>query len=433
MKTIIKAILYEWLEQDLPDIIKREINLSRYLDMRVNKIITITGFRRIGKTYLAYDLIKKLLKEKSKKDVLYINFEDERIPQKTEFLTQLLPAVKEIFGRTPQFLFLDEVQNIPNWSKWLRRIYDKENIRIFVTGSSSKMSSREIPTELRGRCLEQKVYPLSFKEFLAFKNIKVDFKNLAYLENQKAKVIYSLEEYLLFGGMPEVALADKTKKKEILQQYFSSVLRRDVIERFKVKNEEALKATVNLLLNSIIFSISRVYKNLKSANLKIGKTTISHYLGYIENSYFMEPVPLFSYKIKDQLQYPRKIYFIDNGFINALSLKFSKNYGRLFENSTFVQLKRKYPELEIFYWKDSRQKEVDFICKEDAEVKLLIQVCYDIADSQTKTREIKALIKASQELKCDNLLIITNDFEGGEKVKDKKIKFIPLWKWMLKQ
>ncbi len=436
MRNIIKTILLEWQEQKLPETISREINLADYLSLKVNKIIAVTGFRRVGKTYLVFDLVKKILKEKSRKQVVYINFEDERIPQKIEFLTQLLPAIKETFGGLPEFLFLDEVQNIPDWSKWLRRVYDKEDMKIFITGSSSKMSSREIPTELRGRCLEIKVYPLSFREFLLFKNINIDYKNIAYLENQKAKAVYALEEYLFWGGMPEIALADESKKKEILQQYFSSVLRRDVVERYKIKNEEALKAMLSLLLNSTIFSISRLQQNLKSANLKIGKTTLAHYFNYLENSYFLNSVPIFSYKIKDQLQYPRKVYFIDNGFINVLSLKFSKNYGRLFENSAFIQLKRKFPEIEIFYWKDRYQKEVDFVLKENLKIKTLIQVCYDLSDFNTKEREINALIKASHELKCNDLLIITNNHEGEEEISDrnnkkKKIKFIPLFKFLL--
>lgn len=436
MRNIIKTILLEWQEQKLPEIISREISLADYLDLKVNKIVAIAGFRRVGKTYLVFDLLKKILKEKTRKQAVYINFEDERIPLKTEFLTKLLPTIKETYGGLPEFLFLDEVQNIPDWSKWLRRIYDKEDMKIFITGSSSKMSSREIPTELRGRCLEVKVYPLSFKEFLLFKGIELDYKNIAYSENQKAKAVYALEEYLFWGGMPEIALSDESKKKEILQQYFSSVLRRDIVERFKVKNEEALRAMLNLLLNSTIFSISRLYLNLKGANISIGKATLSNYFSYLENSYFLESAPIFSYKIKNQLQYPRKVYFIDNGFINALSLKFSKNYGRLFENLVFIQLKRKLPELEIFYWKDERQKEVDFIIKENLKIKTLIQVCYDLSDFNTKEREIKAIVKASRELKCDDLLIITNDYEGEEKILDrngrkKKIKFIPLLKFLL--
>ncbi|MFH1030168.1 MAG: ATP-binding protein [bacterium] len=430
MKDLIKTILYDWQEQKLPEINEREINLADYLNLKVSKIITLTGFRRVGKSYLLLNLIKKLLQNKTKEDIIYINFEDERIPNKTEFLSELLPAIKETFGKTPEFLFLDEIQNIPNWSKWLRRIYDTENIKIFVTGSSSKMSSQEIPTELRGRCLEVKVFPLSFKEFLKFKNFEIDAMKIDFQEEKKAKLLYLFEEYLFYGGMPEVVLSDSAQKKNILQQYYSTVLRRDVIERFNIKNEEALKAMLQLLLNSTFFSISQLHSTLKSANLKIGKTTLSQYISYLENSYFLNLIPIFSYKIKDQLQYQRKISIIDNGFIEALSLKFSKNYGRFFENLAHIELKRRNKGT-IFYWRDAKHREVDIALKQDLEIKSLIQVCYDLTSLGTKKRETDSLIKAGNELNCENLFILTNNYNAEEVIQKKKIQYVPFWKWLI--
>lgn len=431
MKELIKTILYEWKERKLPEIIPREINLEKHLKSKVPKITVVSGFRRVGKTYLIFDLIKKLLSNKNKEQVIYINFEDERIPNKIEFLTNLLPTIKETFQCPPEIIFLDEIQNMPNWSKWVRRIYDKEKIKIFITGSSSKMSSREIPTELRGRCLETKVHPLSFREFLDFKKTKIDFNTIPYSENEKIKLNKALNEYLFFGGMPEIVLSEKEKKFEILQQYYKTVVRRDIIERFKIKNEEGLKSLLLLLLNSTSYSVSKLYNTLKSLNYRIGKTTLCHYLSYIENSYFLESVPIFSYKIKDQLQYARKVYFIDNGFINALSTKFSKNSGRLYENFVFGELKRRADiGTQIFYWQDRKGKEVDFVVKEGIKIKKLIQVSYDLSDLETKQREVKGLIKASKELQSDNLMIINQNLEGEEKIGNKKIKFVPLYKFL---
>ena len=333
-----------------------------------------------------------------------------------------------------EFLFLDEVHNIPEWSRWLRRIHDTEKIRIFVTGSSSKMSSREIPTELRGRFIEVKVFPLSFKEYLRFKNINVDLKIVDQSENEKAKIIKAFNEYLEVGGMPEVVLADEARKIDIIHNYYNTVIRRDIIERFKIRNEESLKALLNLLLNSTSYSISKLYNTLKSLNFEVGKGTVQSYLSYIENSYFLYALPLFSFKIKDQLQYPRKIYFADNGFITALSSKFSKNLGRLYENLIFLELNRRLaisPKQEIFYWRNQQKEEVDFVVKDSLKVRQLIQACYDITDYDTKKRELKALLKASKELKCNNLLVITEDKEGWEKVEGKKINYSPLWKWLV--
>ena len=432
MQELLKTILYEWKERKLPQTIGREIDLKGYLRMVPSKIIVITGFRRVGKTYLLFQLIKEFLQKKDREEIVYINFEDERIPPKTEILTTLLPVIKQTFQKFPEILFLDEIQDIPNWSKWTRRIYDKEEIKIFITGSSSKMSAKEIPTEIRGRCLEIKVSPLSLKEFLKFKNMEIDFQKIRYSENKKARLVKALNEYLFYGGMPEVVLTNQEKKLEILQQYYKTVVRKDIIERFKIKNEEGLKALLLLLLNSTSYSFTKLYNTLKSLNYRIGKTTLLQYLSYIEDSYFAESVPIFSYKIKDHLQYPRKIYFVDNGFINALSTKFSKDLGRLYENLVFGGLRRKSNfETEIFYWRGGNGKEVDFVIKESQKVKELIQVCYDIENYDTKKREINSLIRASKELKCDNLIIINQSIEREEKFKGKKIKFIPLWKWLL--
>jgi hypothetical protein len=431
MEKILKTILYEWKERKLPKIIRREKDLNEYLRVKPQKIIAITGFRRVGKTYLIFQLIKELLDKKDREEVIYVNFEDERIPLRTEILTNLLPIVKQTFQKFPETLFLDEIQEIPGWSKWTRRIYDQESARIFITGSSSKMSSREIPTELRGRCLEIKISPLSFKEFLRFKNIKIDFKTAPYSANEKAKVSKALEEYLLYGGMPEVVLTSVERKIEILQGYYKTVIRKDIAERFKIKNEEGLKALSLLILNSTSYSITKLYNTLKSLNYKIGKTTLLNYLSYIENSYFMESVFIFSYKIKDQLQHPRKIYFIDNGFITALSTKFSKDFGRLYENLVFQELKRRADyQTEIFYWKNKANREVDFVLKKQSKITRLIQVCYDIDDPITRDREIKALLMASKDLKCNDLMIINQDIEKIEKIKMKEIKFVPLWKWL---
>ncbi|MBW2968877.1 ATP-binding protein [Candidatus Woesearchaeota archaeon] len=426
MEKIIKTILNEWKERKLPQVIPRQKNLLKHIKNK--KITVISGFRRTGKTYLLFHLIKKILKEQ----VVYINFEDERIPLKTEFLSSIMPAIKQTFNKPIKILCLDEIQNIPNWSKWLRRIYDSEKIKIFVTGSSSKMSSREIPTELRGRFLEEKIFPLSFKEFLTFKKINADLKTIDYSENQKAKIILSLKEYLKFGGMPEIVLANENEKTEIIHNYYNTVIRRDIIERFKIRNEESLKALLSLVLNSTSYSISKMYNTLKSLNFEVGKSTTQKYLNYIDNSYLLHTLKLFSYKIKDQLQHPRKIYFIDTGFINTLSSKFSKNLGRLYENTVFIELKRRQlTQQEIYYWKNSQHEEVDFVIKESMKIKQLIQVCYDIDDYTTKKREIKALLKASKELKCSNLLVITEDKTGKEKIKGKIINYISLWKFLL--
>src|SRR3989344_9402976 len=212
MDNIIRTILAEWKGKNIPLVIPREINLQEYLNMKVNKIIVLNGFRRVGKTYILYGLANELLASNTREEVVHINFEDERIPLKTEFLSSLLPTADELFQKKIKYLFLDELHTIPQWSKWLRRIYDNNDIRIFVSGSSSRMSEEEIPTELRGRFLSIKVFPLSFREFLEFKKLYFNLETLDYSDKEKPLMLRALTEYLTYGGLPEIVLEDENKK-----------------------------------------------------------------------------------------------------------------------------------------------------------------------------------------------------------------------------
>ncbi|MCK5321334.1 ATP-binding protein [Candidatus Pacearchaeota archaeon] len=423
---IVKTILEEWREREFPEITTRDLNIDKYLSSKINKIIVLNGFRRVGKTYILLDELKKILKNKNRKEVIYINFEDERIPLKTEFLSQLFPEIIKVTGKVPDFIFLDEIQNFPAWSKWLRRVYDLyPKTKFFVTGSSSKMSLNKIPTELRGRYLLNKIFPLSFPEFLKFK--KID------LQTNKNKLMNSFEEYLIYGGLPEIVLANTSERLEIAKSYYSSVVNRDLIETYSIRNKESMKAILSLLLNSTSYSYNRLYNSMKSLQHEIGKNTLIDYINFIEDSFFMFSLPIFSYKVKDRMQYPKKHYFIDNIFLSKISSNFSNNYGRLYENLVAVNLLKK--EKEFFYWKNEEHEEVDFVVKGGLKIDKLIQVCSNLDDEGVMKREVRALIKASKELRCKNLLIITKDKEREETFEwfgvKRKIKLIPLWKWLL--
>ena len=423
MNTELRTILSEWRERRLPEIIRRDQSLDTEDEGGLRKATVVTGFRRSGKTYLLFAAIKKLLAKYSREEVIYVNFEDERIPQKTEILSQLLPEIRAVFGKKPRYLFLDEVQNIPNWSRWLRRILDTQEMKIFVTGSSSKMSSFELPTELRGRAWEVKVYPLNFQEFLRFKNKSFDWQRLSYLPEQKAELDFNFDEFLVHGSLPEVVLAKPEKKQELLQSYFQTVVRKEIIERFRLRNEESLKTLLKLLLNSTSITVSKLYNSLKSLGISVGKTAVNNYIAYIESSYFLKQLFYYSPSMRSQLQYPRKVYFIDNGFITALSTKFSKNYGRLFENFVFWQLRKIHEDL--FYFRDDRGKEVDFVVMKDGRVESLYQVCFDLSDIETKEREIKSLLQAAKKFGCKNLFLVTKD-ALKEKGKTNRIRYLSL-------
>lgn len=398
---IYRTIFANWQEFGIPKTLPREIKLETGKNKFVQKTTILTGFRRTGKTFILFELINRLLGTIPKKDILYLNFEDERIPKKTEFLSDLIPAYQIFFGQKPKYLLLDEIQTMPKWSIWLRRMMDTQGLEIFVTGSSSKLSSYEIPTEMRGRTWEKTVHPLTFNEYLKFKNIES--------ANENEKKFY-FNDYLLWGGLPEIVLLEKEKRVETLQNYFDTSVKRDMIERYSVKKEELLKTLIRLLINSTSMTVSRLYNNLKSIGFSSGKDTIVRYLSYISSAYFMSFLNYYSPKLINQLMYPRKVYCIDNGFITSLSTKFSKNIGHLFENWTYQSLKKTHSE--IYYLKTKTGKEVDFAIMENNQPVRLIQACYDMSNFETAGREVNSLLQSGEKLGVKNLEIITLNKPG---------------------
>lgn len=406
MNTILRTLLLEWKDRTLPQLVTRDRQIDVSAQPGTNNATVITGFRRVGKTYMLFEAIERLLQTHPREDVIYLNFEDERlISPTTDLLTDLIPEIQSVFGKKPKYLFLDELQLVPNWSKWVRRVLDSESIQPFITGSSSKMSSSELPTELRGRAWEIKVHPLTFPEFLRFKKLTIDLEKLTFTQDEMARFRFLFDEYLIFGALPAVILTSQEKKQELLQSYFQTVVQRDIAERHKIDNDIALRTLLKLLLNASYITISKLYNSLKSMGVAVGKSTVDTYLSYIESSYFMKELSICSPVILNQLQYPRKVYFVDTGFMTALSTKFSKNMGRLFENFVYQTLAQKNES--IYYYKDNKDNEVDFAIRNDGKTTALYQVCFDLTDEDTQKREIKPLLKAGKALNCQNLYLLT--------------------------
>lgn len=279
LRKVIKDILKENEGIIVKDLKDRDFDIDALFHKKTDKIITFTGFRRVGKTYLLF-LVKERLKEEF---CIYFNFEDERLPESTEVLTQLLYAVEELYHKKPGYLFLDEVHVMPGWGKFLRRIADK-GYNVFVTGSSSKLGLKEIPTELRGRTLNYTILPLSFSEYLFFKGVSI----ADYIDSQKEVEINRLfDHYLIYGGFPELFDAGELERKEVIQEYFRTLVQRDLIERFNIKEEALLNSTVKLILNSLMISISKLTNTLKSMGFRCSKNTISNYISYMEKSFFL--------------------------------------------------------------------------------------------------------------------------------------------------
>ncbi len=397
-----------------------------------NFIISVIGPRRAGKTYSLYDLIKtKNLKDE---DYLFLNFEDDEIREKNrKEIIKVIFYHKELYGKEPDFIFLDEIQNLDRWESFVYSLFEKKRYHIFLTGSSSKFLSREIATQLRGRSITSLVLPFSFKEILEIKGEKVSEILSSYGES---KIKNILRNYLKEGGFPDVVLTN-INRKVYFRDYVNLVIFNDIVERFKIKNIALVKMFVNFVLSSFSkeISIHKIYRTLKSRNIKVSKKTLYRHSDALEDSLFCFFLRKFSFSERESMLSIPKVYINDTGLINySISTKFEEDIGRLMENAVFLGLKRKEYEGEfsgIFYYKDLLRHEVDFVIKDGLRVKQLIQVCYDI-NYNTKNRELKTLVKAGRELKCKDLLVITWDYESEEVIDGRKIKFIPLWKWLIK-
>ncbi len=410
---------------------EHEVKLApREMEIKfAGKINSIIGPRRAGKTFFIYQNLNELINNNLKDKIIYINFEDERLlPIKTEELDLILDSYYELYPENvgeKLYVFFDEIQTAPHWQLFVRRLYDQENMEICITGSSSKLLSREIATELRGRTLTYFMFPYSFKEFLKIKGVHLE----RHFEHKPVhyEIKKLLQEYVELGGFPEVAERDSVLKIKILQEYFDLIFYKDLVERYKIRNMDAVKEIMLTLVNnfSTYFSINRYHGSLKSQGKKISKNTLFTYLSCIADINFVFLVPKYG-RLKEQLANPKKVYVIDTGLINAVAFKVSRDIGKLYENVVFIELKRKGKE--VYYWK--KISECDFLVKEREKITDAIQVCYEVS-KENKKREINGLVEAMDEFKLNEGLIITNDFEGEEVVEGKRIIYTPLWKWLL--
>ncbi len=392
----------------------------------INKIITIIGIRRSGKTFFLYQQIKHLLDKGIPKDrIVYINFEDDRLfPLQLEDLNLFLDAYYSLYPKNKKvtkYFFFDELQAVPHWELFIRRLYDKEHVNIFITGSSSKLSFKEISTELRGRTIPITFYPLNFREYLDFHDVRLE-KNVQY-HDQRHEVKKLFEEYLYGGGFPEVVLSTQLKS-EILHTYYEMILYRDLVERYSIRNTLALRYLIKYLLTNIgnIFSLNKYYKSLHQL-IKISKETLLEYTNALVDTQFIFRLPFFSYSMKQQQANPYKVYCVDNGLRNNVAFIFSKDEGRLAENLVFMSLHKRYEE--IFYWK--AKNEVDFVIPLPNNKIILINVSY--SNEELSHREFKGFEEFQRcfpKSECE-MWIITKNQDG---VKN-QIKFKPLWKWVL--
>jgi uncharacterized protein len=390
---------------------REEINL----DLSNNLIKVIIGPRRAGKSFFSLHALKE------KENFGYVNFDDENLIETNDY-DEIISAINIVYGK-PKVLFLDEIQNLKKWELFVNRL-QRQGFKIVLTGSNSHLLSKELGTHLTGRHLQLIVLPFSFTEYL----------NLGKKELTTTEIKEKLDKYIVYGGYPEPFMKD-ISYRDYLSTLFSSILFKDIVKRYKIRSPQAIEKLSEQLLSNIANEYS--YRSLSLISGIKSTHTTEKYLSYLEESFIFFSVKRFSYKVKEQISSIKKMYCIDNGFIYARAFNATSNSGRLYENLVAIILKKQElkGKLNFYYWKNSQQEEVDFVVKEGTKIKQLIQVCYDIKKEETKNREIRALLKAGKDLKCNNILIINNEKEGEEDFEwfgiKKKIRFIPLWKWLL--
>lgn len=418
------AVLQQKLEKEklmAKKYIKRE-NLdfaAKFLKTDLIKIIT--GPRRVGKSVFALLLLKDV-------DFAYINFDDESF-LKIKNNDEILKALFEVYPNA-KIIFFDEIQNLNNWELFVNKL-QRRGYNIILTGSNAKLLSRELAINLTGRHINIEVFPFSFAEFLTAKNYDTEKEFMNVPEN-KGQVLNYLDEYMKNGGYPEVVVKN-LDPREYLETLFDAVLFKDIVKRYKIRFAQKLYDLAVYLASNFSgeFSFTKL-KNILEFN---STKTLQDYFGYLQETYLFFSLNRFSFKLKEQFKAPKKIYLMDNGFIQAKAFQHSQNTGKLMENLIFIEMLRRgyHQNRDIFLYKTKNNKEIDFVVKQEANVKKLIQACFGLEAAETQRREIKALLEASAELKCNDLEVITWDKDAIEKIKDKEVKYVPLWNWLLKK
>jgi predicted AAA+ superfamily ATPase len=423
-----KRVVAEWLEeQTIPSLVARDVPP---VDLeRTREILAIVGPRRAGKTFYMYQLMQELLRngKRTKEDILFIDFEDYRLADFTaKDVESLFVAFNQLTGKHPAFVFFDEIQHLKGWSRVIRTLHNQRRYRVVVSGSNSELLSTEISTELRGRYRDILMLPFSFKEVLQFREIAYSDRTL--LTPARGRVLKAFDEYLAEGGFPEVLNKPTAlEKKQLLQTYYRTIYYKDIVERYNIKAKYVLEAMMRYCLDvyADLFSISTFAGHLKTNGLPGSKKTISNYLQYMREAFFLIVNDKFSYSPRKRLMNPKKVYLLDVGF-SFLSTEFSENKGKILENAVAIELFRR--QEEAFYHKG--KQECDFVVKQGTKPTQAIQVCWTL-NERSQDRELNGLMEAMTEFGIKRGMILTYDQETTLHHKGCSISVLPVWKWML--
>ena len=396
-------------------IIKRELPFD-INSLTLGAAVIILGPRRCGKSTFSFDILKN-------NKFGYVNFDDERLNISSENLNDVLEAIYLIEGDLDIILF-DEIQEVTGWEKFISRLIDEK--KVMITGSNSKLSDRDLAKHITGRHINYNLLPFSFTEFLHYFGFKTEKYNV-YSTNKKAELINLLYKYIDLGGFP---LALKIGR-DYLTDLYNDIIERDIIQAYNIKLKSKLKELSRYIINNYSSEIS--YKKLGNILNISGNSTINNWISYFTDSYIFFVLERFSFKLKESIIARKKFYVIDNGLI-SINI-FDRNIGRLMENTVAVDLLKcknySHNNFEINYWKGYNNKEIDFVVHKGMKVLKLINVTFSSSTEDIKEREINSLISGSIELNCDDLNIVTWDYESIKYYNGKPIKFIPLWRWLM--
>jgi len=426
---ILKEIILDFHSEILDTGIKRHLEY----DIVKGKAFVCIGVRRCGKSTLLYQIIETIEGQGVKREnILYINFFDDRLTEiKHGNLSLIMEAYYSIYpekkGAEQVYCFFDEIQETENWEPFIDRIMRTEKCSVFISGSSAKMLSKELASQMRGRSLAWELFPFSFKEFADYK--QVDYHKLTSINRLLLKNCF--DEYFQKGGFPEVRNLPDRLRVKVHQEYYKTILHRDVIERFNAIHPQAvLHAGYRLISSSAsLYSINRVTEYLKSFGYKISKNFVSECIDWFQDVYFLHSVKLFSPSINKQNVNTKKVYCIDHSLTTSVSPGILANRGHLLENLIFVHLRQRTEDL--YYYRTEKGQEVDFIWLGHQNTKNLVQVTFTLNDPLTRKRETSSMFQAMAELSIQEATLVTMDDEDTIEEYGKKIKVFPAWKYLL--
>jgi len=418
----------EWLEEtELPPLTSREVLLPTPVK-NLSNILAVVGPRRAGKTYFLYQQIQGLLDAGVARDeILFVDFEDYRLRSfEADDMDALLTAFVQLTGKQPRHLFFDEVQHLPEWSRILRTLHNRRRYTLVVTGSNSSLLHGEVAAALRGRYEDVLLLPFSFREYLVFR--KLDWDRAMLHTPARGTVIREFEQYMKYGGFPEVALRQAVpEKRKLLQNYYSTIFYKDILDRHGIKARALLERVMVAVLNGSaeLFSLSSFSRQLKGAGLPGSKRTLANYLQYLQEAFFVISTEKYSPSARVRSMNPRKVYVLDPGF-GLLSEEFSENRGGRLETAVAIELSRRGQA--IFYFKD--RGECDFIVKRGTRPALAWQVCWEVTRRNQK-REFSGLLEAMQKLDLKQGGVLTFNQDEEVEWQGRRIRLLPAWKWML--